>query len=483
MPESQQSQRAGIYCRISVAKVDDRTKVADQERICRDLCERLGWEIAEVYTDNSRSAWQRNRKRPGWDQMLADVERGHITAIAVYHGDRLVRHPWDLEVLLDLGEHKGVKLASPTGTRDLGNPEDHFSLRIEAAVYKRESDATSRRRKNQYERWRREGRVRAGGRGGRAYGFATDGITLVPGEVVVVQEAARRILGGEPTGALARSLSAAGARTPTGAPFTHHFLRKMLARPRYAGLMPDGIHPAAWQAVLDRETWEAVCAVLDAKAAGFGYATNASRWLLSGIARCAVCGSGLQVCPEGYRAHDDGKQCVQLGCAKPHHWHRAERLTGYGCVQRGCRKVQRSARLLDEYVITRTLAKLNDTRNPPGHVPENHMLAREMRTLIAQRAATEEQIRDPARGGRLDTLLDRLDRIDARLAQLRELAAGSAGARLAGAHAGLDRERWDDLPLHTRRALVAALFTVTVLPASRRGPGFNSADVRLTPRR
>src|SRR5262249_674363 len=176
-------------------------------------------------------------------------------------------------------------------------------------------------------------------------------------------------------------------------------LRKMLGRPRYAGLMPDGVSPAAWQAILDQETWQAVCAVLEAKAAGFGYTTNARTWLLSGIARCGACGSGLQSRGEGFRAHAGGKQCVQRSCGKEHHWQRAPQLTGYGCVKPGCRKVQRNARLLDEYVITRVLAKLGDPANPPGRVPENHMLARELRTLIAERASADAQVRDPSRGG------------------------------------------------------------------------------------
>jgi hypothetical protein len=142
--------------------------------------------------------------------------------------------------------------------------------------------------------------------------------------------------------------------------------------------------------------------------------------------------------------------------------------------------VQRSRELLDEYVITRVLAKLNDPANPPGHVPENHALAGQLRMLTAERVTTEARIRDPSRGGHLDTLLDRLDQIDARLAQLRELAAGSAAARLSSAHAGLTRQQWDGLPLATRRALAAACFTITVLPASKRGPGFRTEDVRLT---
>ena len=206
--------RAAVYCRMSLARFGDTTKVEDQERICRELCTARGWEITGVYADNNRSAWQKNRKRPGWDRMLADVGRGQVGAIVVYHGDRLVRQPFDLETLLNLAEGKGIKLASPTGTRDLANDDDLFILRIEVAAACRESAATSRRKKGEYARMRRAGLVRPGGRGGRAYGYKTDGITLLPAEVIVIQEAARRVLGGEHTLAIARDLTHARWRPP-----------------------------------------------------------------------------------------------------------------------------------------------------------------------------------------------------------------------------------------------------------------------------
>ena len=446
--------RAGIYTRISLAALGDTTKTGDQERICRGLAERLGWEVVDVYCDHSKSAWQKNRKRKQWDRMLADVETGRINAIVVYHGDRLVRRPQDLSKLLDLADNKGVKLASPTGTYDLD--KNRLELWIRAAFAEEESQRTSERRQDQYKRWRREGRTRPGGRGGRAYGFATDGINQIPAEVVVIQEASRRVLAGEATLAIARDLTARGHTVPTGGPFTHGALRKMLARPRYAGLMPDGVHPGAWQAVLERETWEAVRAVLDAKAAGFGYATNARKYLLSGIAKCGACGSPLMIKAEN----------------------RPGKTAGYRCVKPGCRKVQRSVALLDEYVITRTIARLGHEANPAPR-PVSAATAGEFRALAMQRASTDAKLRDPSRGGHVDALLDRLDWIDRRLAELRELAAGNAAVRLRGTHAGLTREQWDALPLATRRALVAACFTVTVLPASRRGPGFNTEDVRL----
>jgi hypothetical protein len=49
-------------------------------------------------------------------------------------------------------------------------------------------------------------------------------------------------------------------------------------------------------------------------------------------------------------------------------------------------------------------------------------------------------------------------------------------------HAGISGEDFAALPLATRRALVSACYVVTVLPASKRGPGFRTEDVSLAPR-
>nr|QIY96439.1 recombinase family protein [Streptomyces sp. S1D4-11] len=71
---------AAIYCRISHTKDEDQTGVDRQERICREIAEGLQFrvEAAHVYVDNNRSAWQRNRKRPGWEEMLRAMGEGEI---------------------------------------------------------------------------------------------------------------------------------------------------------------------------------------------------------------------------------------------------------------------------------------------------------------------------------------------------------------------------------------------------------------------
>ncbi|MEV4924320.1 recombinase family protein [Streptomyces roseoverticillatus] len=79
-----------MYCRISHANDDDQTGADRQERICREIAERLGLTVAEnqVFVDNNRSAWQRKRKHPGWDALLAEASEGRVRQVLTYHPDR-----------------------------------------------------------------------------------------------------------------------------------------------------------------------------------------------------------------------------------------------------------------------------------------------------------------------------------------------------------------------------------------------------------
>jgi DNA invertase Pin-like site-specific DNA recombinase len=455
--------RAAVYTRVSHVLDDDRTNVGDQDRIGRERAAQLGWQVARTYTDNSKSAWQRNRKRPGWDAMLADIEAGKVNAIVVYHGDRLMRQPRDLEDLIDLADGKGVRLASPAGTRDLSSHDDLFILRIEVAHACRSSADTSRRLKAHHERRRRAGRRPTGGWGGRPFGWQTDAHTPVPAEQDVIAEMAARVLAGESLGSVARDLTARGVRTPAGNAVAYDTVRRLLARPHVAGLMPDGETAGAWQAPLDRATWERVRLVLGARAAAmpaYGV-TPGRRWLLSGIATCSQCGHGLLV--------------RGVGPSRP------AGAAGYACGQPGCGKVYRSALHLDAYVCAVVVARLADEGNPDGReAPADH--GAEWAALTAERAEAEQLLADfGASPGRARLLMRRLDAIDERMAALREGEGAGARARLLRRHQGITLEQLDGLELDEKRALVAATVTVTVLPASGRGRGFRPQDVRVEP--
>jgi hypothetical protein len=71
-----------------------------------------------------------------------------------------------------------------------------------------------------------------------------------------------------------------------------------------------------------------------------------------------------------------------------------------------------------------------------------------------------------------------------RLAEIKsQLDASSAPDPLAEFRGQPDAERvWDSLPLERKRAVLRALAVVTILPATRRGSGFDPGSVRIVPR-
>lgn len=463
--------RAGVYTRLSHVLMDDKTKVEDQDRIGRELADRLGWEVAGTYTDNNRSAWQRNRKRRDWERMLADVEAGRINAIIVYHGDRLIRQPEDLAALLKLADGKGVKLASPTGTRDLASADDQVILYIEAAMAMRESSNTSRRLKSHHERRRRAGKRPTGGWGGRPFGFETDAMThrapdrcdvtnrQLQSEAGIIRKMAARLLAGESLTSVTADYSARGWTMPSGVPLRYDNVRKMLLRPAMAGLMPDGQTAGTWEPILDRPQWERVCIALNARSASMPSwgTTPARRWLLSGIAVCGACAGPMGIRP-------------------------AKAGPAYSCRNPGCGKVYRLAAHLDAYVSAWVVARLNDPDSPDPQIPAEPGAAAEWAALAREQADTEALLADyRTSAGRARLLMTRLDAIEARIGELREREAGGARSRLLGRYRGITLAEFRGLPLEVRRALVAASCRVTVLPASRRGRGFRTEDVRVEP--
>ena len=93
--------RAAVYVRISDDVEGGGLGVARQEADCRSLAASLGWDVTEVYCDNSVSAYS-GKVRPAYQRMLADLEAGHVQALVVFDVDRLTRRPVEFEHVIDL---------------------------------------------------------------------------------------------------------------------------------------------------------------------------------------------------------------------------------------------------------------------------------------------------------------------------------------------------------------------------------------------
>jgi site-specific DNA recombinase len=245
----------------------------------------------------------------------------------------------------------------------------------------------------------------------------------------------------------------------SGKPLNYQSLKRILLRPRIAGLLADGT-PGSWEPVLDRETWELVRGVLLSRSLAYAdRPLGTPKYLLSGLATCWACKRPVQRQSAGRAGN------VALG---------------YGCVTRGCHKVHRNMQLLDGYVGRMVVNRLNDDRNPPGRIPDRPGLAAQFRTLTEARAELAAKVADPDQP-HVDLLLQRLDSVDARIGALRETTEGAARARLLATHQGITWDDWLGETLAVRRSLVSATFRVVLLAASRRGPGFYPDDVDMAP--
>lgn len=479
--------RVGIYCRLSYAPDGSVEKVERQEGDCRELGKRLGWPAPEdrhVYVDNSKSAWQRNRKRSHWDRMLRDIEANQIDGVLIYHGDRLIRQPYDLERLIGIADMKGVRLASPSGTRDLDNPDDRFILRIEAASACRESDNTSRRIRRTLAANVKVGKTQKGGRRPFGYGVPTGETTtrtnretgeqyevpvydtdqLVTAEAVILEEAAERLLAGQSQGGVIAWMRTL-CKTTEGGEWTARGLRHLLLAPRAAGLIEhEGVlYEAAWPGILSRETWEACVAYYRTSAVANPYQGRARKYVLSGVARCYKCGETMRTKPAGGR----NQKNVRIYC----------------CWNTNCRGVGRNQEHLDAYVSARTVRLLSSPAllDELAAAADRPDLAQEVAALSRRRDEVAQQIADLASHPTVNVgvALQGLASIEQRIQALRDQMAADSRQRLISRMAGISREQWDAEPVDVRSATITALWIVTVLPATWRGPGFHPDSVRM----
>lgn len=297
---------AAVYVRISQDRGGAGLGVQRQREDCEALCERLGWHVADVYEDNDTSAYS-GKPRPAWGRLLADVGAGAVDAIAVWHVDRLTRSPVELEHVIDLADRHGLQLATVTGEVDLATPTGRMVARILGAAARQESEHKAERQARQRRQSAAAGKPNGGGT--RPYGFEDDRVTVREDEAEVIREAAARVLAGESMSSVCRDLAARGVTTPTGRHWQPRTMRRLLGSARISGRREhrprsssdNGTRPLtgeivaedAWPAIITAADSDRLRALLtDPDRRRFSPATGRT-YLLSGILRCARCGTGM----------------------------------------------------------------------------------------------------------------------------------------------------------------------------------------------
>lgn len=357
--------RAALYLRISLDREMDGLAIDRQRADCRQIAAARGWNIVNEYVDQSRSATDKTKRRPGYDALVKDFDNGQFDAIICWDLDRLTRQPRQLEDWIDAAEERGLRLVTANGEADLTTDGGRLFARVKAAVARSEVERKTARQSAAQAQRAAQGRVP---KGMRPVGYTVSG-DLVPHEAEAVRSifiafnrgsslrSIARALSGEVgedipaivnaiprhtrTVALERNARRADENeklakeqhrrprpVPQDAPWPPSTVLGILRNARYAGystytprggqqeggkrrasrasiLRAETGEPVRgqWTAIVDEGTWSSVQERLDSTERISNRVGTERRHLGSGLYLCGVCGQRV-------RSHSGSYRCV-----------------------------------------------------------------------------------------------------------------------------------------------------------------------------
>jgi len=279
-----------VYLRISLDATGEGLAVERQRQECTAIVVARGWEPVGEYVDNSISATDAKKHRPGYAALAADFAAGRFDALVCYDLDRLTRQPRQLEDWIDAAESRGLALVTANGDADLTTDAGRLFARIKLAVARAEVERKSARQRSAARQRSELGKPPLGV---RLTGYTPKG-DLIPDEAELVRRIFAQFLESRSLRNVARSLAADGVSTRHGKPWHRSTVLSILRNPRYAG---RAIYrgeltgkPGAWLALVTDDDYEAVQAILADPARVTNHTgTTARKHLGSGLYLCAVC--------------------------------------------------------------------------------------------------------------------------------------------------------------------------------------------------
>ncbi|MCY3558652.1 MAG: recombinase family protein [Chloroflexi bacterium] len=308
MSESSLPTVAALYARVSSDRQDVDLSVAAQLRALRDYAERNGYVVAREYVDEAESG--RVADRPQFTRMLDEASEpdAPFQEILVWKFSRFTRKREHAVAFKSMLRRRGIRVTSITEHAD-----DTPTGKLMEAIIESVDEFYSENLAQEVTRGMREAAARGFFLGSRApYGYTRvkvqDGgkerptLEIDPATVPIVKEMFERSARGQGLKEICQDLHERGI-TKGGKRWQKNMLHYVLTNEAYTGTAvwgktardgqtPDPVRVAdAWPAIVSRELYDAVQAGLRARAPKIqAPARVGSKFLLSGLLRCGVCG-------------------------------------------------------------------------------------------------------------------------------------------------------------------------------------------------
>lgn len=474
--------RCGLYLRISKDRDGDAEGVARQEKLGRRLAKQLDWAVIEVYRENDVSNSKfAHKKRVEYQRMLADLARGHIDAVIVYHSDRLVSQPKELEKLIELFESYDLDFRMIEGNIDLSTSGGILTARTLCNVADGERRSASRRYKSLHADIAEKGRPAGGGM--RPFGYEPGGMKIRESEAELIRDAVRRVLAGQTVTGIATEWTGT-VPTATGKSmlWPASNLRRILRSARIAGRREHydhrlvqgrrvkkliGVYGATWPAIITEDEHQRIRILIpDEVPTGEAPARVA---LLSGKIACGrpECLATARKLTAAKRNGKPGYSCQREGgCRRCG----ISREVADGWVKEGVIKALESRALTAEN-NRRAKAKASKGADPAAEVDK---IKGKLAVLSRARFDDEEIDDDEYRAAR-EPLQAKLKAAQAKMVKVEPDGA----LAVAGVNVKTLRGEWDHMTLDKRRALIDSVVErITLLPGHL-GAGNVGPDQRI----
>ncbi|MDY2723916.1 MAG: recombinase family protein [Coriobacteriales bacterium] len=276
---------AVIYARYSCSRQRE-ASIDDQLRVCRQWCEREGYEVVATYSDYAMSG--RTDERPEFQRMIAAA--GESDIVLVYMMDRFSRDPYDAPIYKRELERHGVRLVSALESIP-DSPEGILYEKLLEGLAAAESAKTSVRSK----RGMHGNALKCMANGVPVFGYrvGADGRYEVDEhEAAMVRDAFVMRAAGESYAGIAQALADRGVRTSAGRPCSTAMVTRMLRSMKYRGTYEFGDVrvEGGMPAIVDASTWDDAQATPTKSRGGRG---RKATFPLAGRVTCAVCGGNM----------------------------------------------------------------------------------------------------------------------------------------------------------------------------------------------
>jgi DNA invertase Pin-like site-specific DNA recombinase len=437
-----------LYLRQSFDRTRDEAAIDRQRAECRALAERKGWKDPVEYIDNDRSATNTRKPRPAYQELLADMAAGRVSAVIAWDLDRLHRRPIELETFMPLADSMKIKLATVSGEVDLSTAQGRLTARIKGDVAAHECEHKAARQRVAAKQLAEKGVPKWTT---TPFGYTGD-YQPHPVEAPLVRKGYETILGGGSLSGLAREWNAKGYYGRNGKPWTASTLSLFIRKPRNAGLRAHNdiiVGPGTWAPLVEESTWRATQAVLDDPARRPGPKT-VRRHFLTGVLRCGKCEDGGRIGgyqgPKGQERYRCWK-CLGVAISKPE---AEETVRGIVCARLA--RPDAKQLLIDK------------------DAPDLDKLSAEANTIRARRIELATEFAD----GELTAaeLRAARDRLNAKLDAIEAKMSDAAVKRVfADIPLGTDRvyDVFSRLDLDRQRAIINVMMSATVMPVGKRG--------------